>query len=275
MENQVTIFSNPQFGSIRTAGTTDEPLFCLSDVCDAIGINNSRAVKHRLGDDDVSLIDTIDNLGRTQQVTFVTESGLYDVIIRSDSEKAKPFRKWVTSEVLPTIRKHGMYATAEKIEQMLQDPENMIKVLTTLKEEREQRIAAEAKVAQLQAINDEQKTKVVFADAVIGSEGACLISELAKILAQNGVKVGGNRLFEWMRAHHYLGSSGAFYNKPNQRYVEQGLFELKKNTFSVNGVMQTTTTTKVTAKGQHYFINIFLSHELERCLAEDSGEDIK
>lgn len=208
-------------------------------------------------------------------MTFVNESGLYSLIFGSKLETAKQFKLWVTSEVLPTIRKHGMYATAEKIEQMLQDPENMIKVLTTLKEEREQRIAAEAKAAQLQAINDEQKTKVVFADAVIGSEGACLISELAKILAQNGVKVGGNRLFEWMRENHYLGSSGAFYNKPNQRYVEQGLFELKKNTFSVNGVMQTTTTTKVTAKGQHYFINIFLNHELERCLAEDSGKDIK
>ena len=261
MENQVTIFSNPQFGSIRTAGTTDDPLFCLSDVCDAICINNSRAVKHRLGDDDVSLIDTIDNLGRTQQVTFVTESGLYDVIIRSDSEKAKPFRKWVTSEVLPSIRKHGMYATAEKIEQMLQDPENMIKVLTTLKEEREQRIAAEAKATQLQAINEEQKPKVIFADAVIGSEGSCLIGELAKILAQNGIKIGANRLFDWLRENHYLGTLGEYYNIPNQRYVEQGLFELKKNTYSVNGTMQTRTTPKVTTKGQQYFITKFLNNQ--------------
>lgn len=274
MENQVAIFSNPQFGSIRTAGTTDNPTFCLSDVCKILALDSSQVMK-RLDDGVVSIHPIQDSLGRTQQANFVNEDGLYDVILDSRKPEAKAFRKWVTSEVLPTIRKHGMYATAEKIEQMLQDPENMIKVLTTLKEEREQRIAAEAKAAQLQAINDEQKTKVIFADAVIGSEGACLISELAKILAQNGVKVGGNRLFEWMRENHYLGSSGAFYNKPNQRYVEQGLFELKKNTFSVNGVMQTTTTTKVTAKGQHYFINIFLSNELERCFAEDSGEDIK
>ena len=101
--NEIQVFNNPQFGAVRTAGTADNPMFCLADVCQAIGIGNSRAVKNRLEEDDVSLIDTIDNLGRTQQVTFVTESGLYDVIIRSDSEQAKPFRKWVTSEVLPSI----------------------------------------------------------------------------------------------------------------------------------------------------------------------------
>ena len=273
MENQVTIFNNPQFGSIRTAGNSDNPLFCAVDVARALGYANpaKAVIDHCKG---VTILGT-PTAGGVQAMKYIPEPDVYRLIFKSNAPNAEKFNTYFAEEVLPTIRKHGMYATAEKIEQMLQDPENMIKVLTTLKEEREQRIAAEAKVAQLQAINDEQKTKVVFADAVIGSEGACLISELAKILAQNGVKVGGNRLFEWMRAHHYLGSSGAFYNKPNQRYVEQGLFELKKNTFSVNGVMQTTTTTKVTAKGQHYFINIFLSHELERCLAEDSGEDIK
>lgn len=110
------VFKNPDFGEIRTAGTADRPLFCLSDVCKAIGISNARNVKSRLDDDDVRLVDTIDKLGRTQQVTFVTESGLYDVIIRSDIEQAKQFRKWVTSEVLPSIRKSGGYiATTDQM----------------------------------------------------------------------------------------------------------------------------------------------------------------
>lgn len=110
MANEIKIFSNPQFGEIRTAGTSDEPLFCLTDVCRAIGIVNARDVKSRLDEDDVVQTDTIDRLGRVQQTTFITEGGLYDTIIRSDSEKAKPFRKWVTHEVLPALRKTGSYS---------------------------------------------------------------------------------------------------------------------------------------------------------------------
>ena len=112
--NEIQIFNNPQFGEIRTAGTPEQPLFCLADVCNAIGIGNARNVKSRLDKDDVRLVDTIDSLGRTQMATFVNESGLYDVILRSDSEQAKPFRKWVTSEVLPAIRRTGQYSIRER-----------------------------------------------------------------------------------------------------------------------------------------------------------------
>lgn len=266
------IFQNPQFGEIRTAGTADNPMFCLADVCNAIGINNSRAVKNRLEDDDVSLIDTIDNLGRTQQVTFVTESGLYDVIIRSDSEQAKPFRKWVTSEVLPSIRKHGAYMTERTIEKALSEPDFLIRLATQLKEERQMRMEAEKSRAEeerrrLEAeqvaieqkqVIEEQAPKVVFADAIIGSKSSCLIGELAKILTMNGYKIGQNRLFQLLREQHYLGSRGEYYNIPCQQYIEQGLFELKKTTHSENGVMKTSVTPKVTGKGQHYFINKFV-----------------
>jgi len=108
--NKIKIFSSPQFGDIRTlADEANEPLFCLADLCAALGISNHRNVKARLDEDDVRLMDTTDNLGRTQQVIYVTESGMYDVILRSDAEKAKPFRKWVTSDVIPTIRKTGGY----------------------------------------------------------------------------------------------------------------------------------------------------------------------
>lgn len=109
MENQVQIFKNPQFGEIRTAGTSEEPLFCLADLCKAVGIANSRNVRNRLDNDDVHLMDIVDSIGKRQKITFVTESGFYDVILRSDSPQAKPFRKWVTSEVLPSIRKTGKY----------------------------------------------------------------------------------------------------------------------------------------------------------------------
>lgn len=206
----------------------------------------------------------LERFGFSQKVgknDYLPECMVYRLGFKANNEAAENFQRRLAEEVLPTIRKHGMYATAEKIEQMLQDPENMIKVLTTLKEEREQRIAAEAKATQLQAINKEQKPKVVFADAIIGSEGSCLIGELAKILAQNGIKIGANRLFDWLRENHYLGTSGEYYNIPNQRYVEQGLFELKKNTYSVNGTMQTRTTPKVTTKGQQYFITKFLNNQ--------------
>ena len=256
--NDIQVFNNPQFGQVRTAGTPNNPMFCLVDVCQAIGINNSRVVKQRLDGDDVSLIDTIDNLGRTQKVTFITESGLYDVIIRSDSEQAKPFRKWVTSEVLPSIRKHGMYATDATIENMLNDPETAILMLQAYQKERKERLAAQQEVERLEAQEMENKPKVVFADAVSGSNSACLIGELAKMIAQNGYPIGEKRLFQWLRDNHYLCAYGERFNQPYQQYIEQGLFTMKQNVFSVNGEMRTRNTTKVTGKGQVYFINKFL-----------------
>lgn len=119
--NSIEIFKNERFGEIRVAGTSDEPLFCLADICRAMGISNVGNVKNRLDEDDVRLTDTTDSLGRTQQINFVTESGLYDVIIRSDSEIAKPFRKWITSEVLPSIRKTGKYDIADKKQSLTAD----------------------------------------------------------------------------------------------------------------------------------------------------------
>ncbi len=253
--NDIQVFNNPQFGAVRTAGTADNPMFCLADVCQAIGIANARNVKGRLEEDDVHLVDTIDNLGRTQQVTFVTESGLYDVIIRSDSEQAKPFRKWVTSEVLPSIRKHGMYATGETIESILNNPENAIVILQAMQKERKERIAAQQQVEKLEAQAIEDKPKIIYADAVKGSTSSCLIGELAKMIAQNGYPIGEKRLFQWLRDNHYLCSYGERFNQPYQQYIEQGLFTMKQNVFSVDGEMRTRNTTKVTGKGQIYFIN--------------------
>ena len=255
--NDIQVFNSEQFGEIRTAGTADNPMFCLADVCQAIGITNARNVKSRLDEEDVHLVDT-PTAGGTQQITFVTESGLYDVIIRSDSEQAKPFRKWVTSEVLPSIRKHGMYATEATVESMLNDPENAILMLHAYQRERKERLAAQQQVEKLEAQEVENKPKVIYAEAVAGSTSACLIGELAKMIAQNGHPIGEKRLFQWLRDNHYLCAYGERFNQPYQKYIEQGLFTMKQNVFSVNGEMRTRNTTKVTGKGQIYFINKFI-----------------
>ena len=249
MEATVQIFNSPQFGEVRTAGTADEPLFCLADVCKALELDPSQVVR-RLDSSVFSKHPANTGFG-VKEVNFVNEDGLYDVILDSRKPEAKAFRKWITSEVLPSIRKHGAYATQTTIESIIADPESGIRLLEALKAEREQRRIAEEKV-------EEQAPKVVFADAIIGGKGSCLVGELAKILQQNGIDMGQNRLFKWLRDNHYLGKRGEFYNIPNQEYVERGLFEIKKNTHSENGVMKTTSTTKVTGKGQQYFINLFL-----------------
>ena len=251
--NEIKLFNNEQFGQIRVAtNENNEPLFCLADVCNVIGIANPRNVRSRLDDGDVHQMDTPTTSG-IQQITFVTESGMYEVVIRSDSEKAKPFRKWVTSEVLPTIRKHGVYATPDTIEKMISDPDTAIKLLGKVKEEREKRLALEIQ-------NKAMQPKVLFADAVATSDRSCLVSELAKILNQNGVSIGQNRLFQWLREKKYLCSKGNYYNQPTQMAMDLALFEIKKTAINKpDGTIITSVTTKVTGKGQIYFVNKFLS----------------
>lgn len=250
--NEIQIFSNPQFGEIRTAiGENGEPMFCLPDLCRVLELTPSK-VAQRLSEDVLSKYP-LETAGGIQQTNFVNEDGLYDAILDSRKSEARKFRKWVTSEVLPTIRKHGVYATSQTIDNLLADPDNAIKVFQTLKEERRLRQIAEAKI-------EADASKVLFADAVVGSKSTCLIGELAKIISQNGYPIGQNRLFQWLRDNSYLGKHGERYNIPNQQYVEMGLFELKKGVRSGNdGVMKVTMTTKVTGKGQQYFINKFLN----------------
>lgn len=256
---EIQIFGNPAFGEVRVTMENNEPMFCLADVCKVLELH-SNVVKQRLQDDVCSTYPIVDNLGRQQFATFVNEDGLYDVILDSRKPEAKKFRKWVTSEVLPSIRKHGAYATENTIESIIANPENGIKLLQALKDEQDKRKAIEAKAQEQRLLIEEQKPKVTFANAVIGSKGTLLIGELAKLLAQNGIEVGQKRLFAWLREKGYLGTAIPYYNIPNQRYVEQGLFEIKEGVRSGNdGEMHPTITTKVTGKGQEYFINGFLS----------------
>ena len=260
--NDIQVFNSEQFGEIRTAGTAQEPIFCAADICRALGYSNGRkAISDHCDEGDVTKRDTPTSSG-VQSMTFVNESGMYSLIFGSKLESAKQFKKWVTSDVLPSIRKHGMYATEATVENMLNDPENAILMLQAYQRERKERLAAQQQVEKLEAQAIEDKPKIIYADAVKGSTSSCLIGELAKMIAQNGYPIGEKRLFQWLRDNHYLCSYGERFNQPYQQYIEQGLFTMKQNVFSVDGEMRTRNTTKVTGKGQIYFINKFIGQPI-------------
>lgn len=250
--NNLQIFNSPEFGQVRTIQQNGEPWFVGKDVAEILGYTNpSKALVDHVDDEDKLNNDSLSSLGQ-RGGWLVNESGLYSLILSSKMPKAKEFKRWVTSEVLPAIRKHGGYLTADKIEQALTDPDTIIKLATTLKEERAARQQAEAS---LQAA----KPKVLFADAVSASDSTILIGDLAKILKQNGHPIGQKRLFNWMREQGYLiKRAGADYNSPTQRAMEMGLFKIKETAIShSDGHVSVSKTTKVTGKGQQYFINKF------------------
>ena len=260
--NNIQIFQNEQFGKVRIAmNESNEPLFCLADVCKVVGLTNPSSVKQRLDNEDVQVIDLHalkQNEGAitgNSMANFITESGFYDVLLYSDAPQVKPFRKWVTSEVLPSIRKHGAYMTQETLEKALTSPDFLIQLATNLKEEKQKRIEAEQKI-------QKDASKVLFADAVSTSQRSCLVAELAKILQQNGVNIGQNRLFTWMRENGYLCQKGQYYNQPTQKAMELGLFELKQTSINKpDGSVLVKVTTKVTGKGQIYFVEKFLGKD--------------
>jgi len=249
--SNIQIFNHPKFGEIRTTGTPDNPEFCAMDLCRALGYVNGRdAVAKHVEDDDVAKRDTTDSIGRTQQLTYVNESGMYALVLGSKLDSAKQFKRWITSEVLPSIRKTGTYS----VEQLSR---KQLALMVVQAEEEKERLALENKQQADQL--EEQRPKVAFADAVLSSPDSILVGELAKILCQRGYQTGEIRLYEQLRREGYLCSVGSDYNLPMQRYLEMGLFEITKGTRSGNGgVMHTTRTTKVTPKGQQYFINKFI-----------------
>jgi len=241
---------------VRTVQKGSEILWVLKDVCGILGIEKYRDAATRLDDDEREPV-LVDTLGGRQEMIAVTESGLYSIILLSRKPEAKKFKRWVTHEVLPTIRKHGAYVTPAKLEELMNDPDSWIKVLTALKEER-------AAKERLQLEATENKPKVIFADAVSVSEGTILIGELAKILKGNGIEIGQNRLFEKLRQDGYLiKRKGTDYNAPTQRAMDLGLFRVKETAIThSDGHVTISKTTKVTGKGQQYFINLFLGKGL-------------
>lgn len=268
MDNSIQISNSPQFGEIRTAGTSDNPMFCLSDLCRALGLS-AKGVNQRL-DKEVISNYPLATAGGVQQALFVNEDGLYDVILESRKPEAKKFRKWVTSEVLPSIRKTGGFIAAG-VEDT--DEEIMARALLVAdatikrKDERIAQLQAENETAQKQIEEQQSKIeqdapKVLFADAVSTSQRSCLVAELAKILKQNGVDIGQNRLYGWLRSNGYLGARGLYYNQPTQKAMKLGLFEIKQTTITKpDGTVLVATTPKITGKGQIYFVDKFLSRK--------------
>lgn len=250
--NNLQIFNSPEFGQVRIVQQNGEPWFIGKDVAEILGYSNTKDAIAKHVDDEDKLGSQIATSGQNRNMTIINESGLYSLILSSKMPKAKEFKRWVTSEVIPAIRKHGGYLTADKIEQALTDPDTIIKLATTLKEERAARQQAEAS---LQAA----KPKVLFADAVSASDSTILIGDLAKLIKQNGHPIGQKRLFNWMREQGYLiKRAGADYNSPTQRAMEMGLFKIKETAIShSDGHVSVSKTTKVTGKGQQYFINKF------------------
>ena len=249
MDNNLQTW-NYENSEIRTVEKDGEPWWVLADVCKVLELTTPSRVAERLEKDEVSQTHTIDRMGRTQKSTIINESGLYAVILRSDKPQAKPFRKWVTNEVLPSIRKHGAYMTDQTLEQALTSPDFLIQLATQLKEEKEQRKQLEVKVEQ-------DRPKVLFAESVSASKTSILVGELAKILKQNGVDTGQTRLFAWMRENGYLiKQRGNDYNMPTQRAMEMKLFEVKETSVThSDGHISVNKTPKVTGKGQVYFVN--------------------
>lgn len=264
--NELQIF-NYNGNEVRTIQKDGEPWWVLKDVCEIFGETNYRRVSGRL-DEDEKGVSQINTPGGLQSMTVINEAGLYTTLFAMQPEKArgvteeyvqqrqeqlKSFRKWVTSEVLPSIRKHGAYMTPQKIEEVLLNPDTVIQLATNLKTEREKRMELERQA-------EKDKPLVTFANSVSVAKASILVGELAKLLKQNGIEMGQNRLFTWMRENGYLISrKGADYNMPTQRSMEMELFEIKLTTISHgDGHTSLNKTPKVTGKGQIYFINLFL-----------------
>mgnify|MGYP006365014151 FL=1 len=240
MTPAIKIFNNAEFGEVRIFEKNGEPWFVGRDVCNILGYGNPRdAIARHIDEDDKGVVKS-DTLGGNQNLTVINESGLYSLILSSKLPNAKRFKHWVTSEILPSIRKHGMYATDE----LINNPDVFIQVLQELKAERERKAALEAQA-------EANRPKIIFADAVAASHNSILIGDLAKLIKQNGVDIGQKRLFEWLRNNGYLMKSGASYNLPTQKSMELKLFEIKERTINnPDGSIRTTKTTKVTGKGQ-------------------------
>ena len=237
---------------VRTVVINNEPYFVGKDVAEILGYTNSRqALKNHVDEDDKG-VSKCDTPGGKQDLVIINESGLYSLILSSKLPQAKEFKRWVTSEVLPTIRKHGMFATDE----LLDNPDFAIATLQKLKEEREAKKLLEATI-------EEQKPKVIFANAVSASHTSILVGEFAKLMRQNGVNMGQNRMFVWLRENGYLiNRKGSDKNMPTQKSMELGLFEIKETTINhSDGHISINKTPKITGKGQLYFADKLLSKD--------------
>ena len=239
--NELQVFNNAMFGDVRIILQDNEPWFVAKDVCDCLEIKNTTDALKRLDDDERARF----NLGRQGETNVINEYGLYSLVLSSRKPEAKEFKRWITHDVLPSLRKYGTYS--------MDIPRTLPDALKAYASEIEAH-------NQTKALLEEQKPKVIFADAVSASDTDILIGDLAKLLSQNGYAVGQNRLFEQLRNDGFLISrKGNSYNMPTQRAMEMGLFRIKETAIThSDGRVSLNKTPKVTGKGQQYFINRFI-----------------
>ena len=250
--NELKVFENPEFGRVRTVSVDNEPWFFAKDVCDALSIATNH-VRESLDEDEVSNLRSTEigpEFGGKAPL-IVSEAGLYSLILKSRKLEAKAFKRWITHDVIPAIRKTGGYQVPQSpAEQMAQG----ILAAQKLLAERDATIAKQNE--QIAVLTP----KGIFADAVTASKTSILVGGPAKLIKQEGIDIGQKRLFAWMRENGFLIKSGTEKNMPTQRAMDMKLFEVKEGSFvDGNGVNRITRTTKVTGKGQVYFVNKFLN----------------
>lgn len=247
---ELQVFTNQQFGQIRVVAQDGEPWFVGKDVADVLGYKNPRKamIDHVDEEDKTDGVTIRDTIGRNQKPVCINESGLYSLILSSKLPTAKKFKHWVTSDVIPSIRKSGGYIAQQET---MSDAELMAKAL----------LVAQRQIEDRERLIEEMKPAKIFADAVCASEQTILVGDLAKLIKQNGVDIGQRRLFEWLRLNGYLiKRKGADWNMPTQRSMDMGLFEIKETAIThSDGHVTISKTVKVTGRGQRYFINKFLS----------------
>ena len=252
-ENKMTLFTNEELGNVRALEIDGEPYFVGKDVAVALGYKEpQKAVRERVAPEDRG-VSKMDTPGGKQEMAIINESGLYSLILSSKLPKAKEFKHWITAEVLPVIRKTGGYVndTKQFVDYYFADCNTYGREAIALMLNETKRMANQLKA---------QAPKVLFAEAVEGSKTSIPVGDLAKLIKQNGIDIGQNRLFSWLRMNDYLMKSGDRKNMPTQKSMDLGLFEVKISTFyRPDGTVDIAKTPKVTGKGQTYLINKFLS----------------
>ena len=236
--------------NVRVVIKDNEPWFVAKDICELLDISKHRDAISRLDEEERGSV-IVDTLGGKQNVTAINEYGLYSLVFTSRKPEAREFKNWVTRDILPSIRKRGVYATEDFTKKALEDPQFMIDALTALKKEREEK-------AKLELEKEINKPKVLLAESIENSDSLILIRDLAIILKQNGFNIGQNRLYERLRDMGYLVKHGTSKNLPTQRSAELGLFRVVETTYNGSEGSKINKVTKVTGKGQLYFTNKFL-----------------
>ena len=269
--NELEIFKNEDFGEVRVSFVDDEPWFCLSDICKILEISNHKDVRNRLSEKGVGIIDTLTKGGK-QGLLYVNESNLYKIIFQSKKPNAEKFTDWITEEVIPSIRKTGTYSIKNDLsiaEQIMNDPKLVANIILMYGKEKEKNKLLEDKIKK-------DEPKVLLAESITESSTSIPVSNLAKILKQNGYDTGQKRLFKQLRDEGYIMYDSLGYNVPTQKSMDMGLFEIRQTTKKdSSGIIHTNIVSRVTGKGQLYFINKYLGKSAIKLLTLKIDEEIE